>query len=342
MPGFPLLLALPRYFFGDQPFAARLFLVFIGTLGCGLTYWFGRELAGNAVGLIAASYTAISPTMALFSVLFLSETAFAVAVIACLIATARLVRPPNGQTQPSNPIGIAVVTGALMGVATYMRPTWILVGPGICLLYLLFAKSPVRQRWIVSAALMVGLGASLAPWTIRNAYVTGHLIPTTLWVGPSLYDGLNPEAMGDSNMDFFDREQLLKQMSEYEMDREYRRRAWKFVAEHPMRTIWLAMIKQSRYWSPNPGAAQFSNFWFQTVGWMAFLPLALFALVGAWYGRHDMWLMVLTAAPIFYFAAIHLLFVGSLRYRMPAEYPLAVLAAIGVCKCLRLSDEQVV
>jgi 4-amino-4-deoxy-L-arabinose transferase-like glycosyltransferase len=336
------LLALPRLLFGDNPFAARLLLVLVGTLGCGLTYWFGRELSSDAAGLIAAGYTAISPSIALFSVLFLSETAFAVTLVASLIAAAKLLRPRTDHAHLSYSIWMAIVTGVLMGLATYMRPTWILVAPGIGLLFILFGKPPLRQRWIVATGLVAGLAITLAPWTIRNAFVTGHIVPTTLWVGPSLYDGLNPEAMGDSNMEFFERDNLLKKMSEYDMDREYRRRAWEFAAEHPARTVWLAMVKQSRYWTPNPTTPQFSGFVFQTIGWLSFLPLIIFALVGAWYGRHDLWLMVLTAAPIFYFAAIHLLFVGSLRYRLPAEYPLAVLSALGICQVLHLGNKRTV
>ena len=67
MPGFPALLALPRRGFGSNSFAARLVLACVGTLACGLTCWLGRELVGETVGLIAGVYTAVSPTMALFS-----------------------------------------------------------------------------------------------------------------------------------------------------------------------------------------------------------------------------------------------------------------------------------
>jgi hypothetical protein len=106
-----------------------------------------------------------------------------------------------------------------------MRPTWILVAPGLAVLLILFGKQPIRLRMIAATCLLAGLAATLTPWTIRNAFVTGHFVPTTLWVGPSLYDGLNPEAKGDSDMQFFDRDQLMQTMSEYEMDQEYRRRA---------------------------------------------------------------------------------------------------------------------
>ena len=101
MPGFPLLLALPRIVFGENPFAARILLAFIGTLACGLTYWLGYELAGEAVGVLAAVYTALSPAMILFSVLFLSEIPFAAGMLGSLIAAAKLFRLIS---QPGFPI----------------------------------------------------------------------------------------------------------------------------------------------------------------------------------------------------------------------------------------------
>ncbi len=335
MPGFPLLLALPRLVFGNHPFAARILLAFVGTLACGLTYWLGRELAGDTAGAIAAAYTAISPTMALFSVLFLSETAFAAALLASLIAAARLVRTAAHSIAPGSrgPIRLAGLTGVLIGIATYMRPTWLLVGPGIAALLVVFGRGPIRSRWISAGTVCVGLAITLAPWTIRNAYLTGHFIPTTLWVGPSLYDGLNPLATGDSDMEFFEKDDFLQTMSEYEMDRKYRQLAWAFAADNPGRVIWLALVKQSRYWNPAPNGSQFDNWWIRLIAWLFYLPLIAFALIGTRFARRDIWLLTLTVAPILYFAALHLLFVGSLRYRLPAEYPLAVLSAVGLCRC---------
>ena len=333
MPGFPALLALPRLVFGDRPFAARILLALIGTLACGLTYWLGYELAGQAVGVMAAAYTAVSPTMALFSVLFLSETAFAAALLASLIAAARLLRCiARSPLVPNHEGRLALITGALVSLATYMRPTWLLVGPGLAGLVLISPNRSIRSRLMLALLICLGEGLTMAPWTARNLSVTGHLIPTTLWVGPSLYDGLNPEATGDSDMEFFEKDALLQSMSEYEMDREYRRRAWAWGAQNPVRSAWLAVVKQTRYWSPAPNTPQFGHPLIHLVAWLAFAPLVILGLIGAWFSRRDVSLIVLTAAPVLYFAALHLLFVGSLRYRLPAEYPLAVLAAVGACQ----------
>jgi 4-amino-4-deoxy-L-arabinose transferase-like glycosyltransferase len=346
MPGFPALLAVPRLVWGNDPvtarFPARILLALVGVLACGLTYWLGRELGGEVVGLIAGTYTVFSPTMLIFSVLFLSETAFAAALLGSLIAIAKLVRA-LATTPGRRHHWLAFLCGVLIGIATYMRPTWLLVGPGIAVLLVLLGKSSWSSRFCEAALLCLGLALTMLPWTARNAYVTGHWIPTTLWVGPSLYDGLHPGATGDSDMTFFETDKLLESMSEYEMNREYERRAKQYALSHPGRAVWLAFVKQLRYWNPAPQSVQVSGLpvtLMKIIAWLAFLPLIIGSLVGAWFSRRDPWLLILTAAPIIYFALLHLLFVGSLRYRLPAEYPLAVLAAIGFVRIFRLNGRS--
>lgn len=221
-----------------------------------------------------------------------------------------------------------------------MRPSWILAGP--VLWVLLTATSLRRGRACLAggAACLVML-ACLLPWGLRNHAVSGHFTFTTFWLGPSLYDGLNPQATGDSNMEFFDEEALLTRMTEYEVDQHYRTAAFDYARSHPRRVVELAGAKALRYWHPWPNAEQF-RWWPLRLGVAAFfLPMMALAVWGNVVllrgapgtltpGRERIWAVLILAGPILYFAALHLVFVSSLRYRLPAEYPLLVLTALGL------------
>lgn len=330
MPGFPAILAGSLLVFGPSPMAARLLLAVIGTFGCALVYVLGRRLFDERVGLIGAAITAVLPTFVGFSPLFLSETAFAVTLVASLIPAAALLQGlSHPETSISKSLYRAASCGALIGLACYMRPSWLLWAP-IVGVFALFAGRAKPVTW---AALVV-LGAStfltLLPWAIRNHRVTGHFVLTTLWMGPSLYDGLNPAATGDSEMSFFDNENLLATMSEYDVNKEYARRAREFAWTNPGRAIQLGLIKLWRYWKPWPNAGQFGSW----PAWIAVLAssLPLFAATawGIWTARPGWIVLALTLGPVLYFAAVHAVFVGSIRYRLPAEYPMTLLAAAGL------------
>lgn len=337
MPGFPALIAACRLLTDDSFLGTRLLLAGVGTLACGAVYLLGRELVSRSVGLTAAFLAAVNPVFTGFSVLILSETAFALFLTLSLAAMAALVANRSSRFRttvashdrsfPSRVL-FALTTGFLIALATYVRPTWLpaaLIFPAA-----LWMACPSLKRFLLAATIIFAVVAALLPWTIRNHSVTGHWIPTTLWVGPSLYDGLHPGATGASDMRFFDEERLLETMSEYEMDRVYRERAWDFVKAEPGRAIELGFIKLWRFWRPWPGAEQFSNWPAQWTVALSFLPLLGLAILGGWIARADFWLLGLTIVPILVFSLVHCLFVSSLRYRLPVEYPLCVLAAIGV------------
>jgi len=334
-PGFPLVLSIGMRHLGKNSLGIRLMLAMIGVGACAALFWLGKELDDPVTGVIAAGFAAVSPAFVGFSPLVLSETLFALAMTLSLVALAKMIGSANYTRQHLT----AFIAGLMVGVATLVRPSWILVAPGFGLLFWLVADR--TKRGLISALLlMAGLAVALLPWTIRNHQVTGHCIPTTLWVGPSLYDGLNPQANGDSDMTFIENDGVYQRMSEYDADQYYRRAAWDYAVKHPGKTAELALAKQARYWSPWPNAAQFRN-------WALIIPLAaFFALVmglaayGGWRVRDRFWLCFLAAAPLFYFAAIHSLFVGSIRYRLPAEYPLLILTAIGLRQILAIFQSK--
>jgi len=342
MPGFPAVLALSFVTFGKSPLAARFVLAAIAVFGCWLVYVLGRRLFDERTALIGAAITAVLPTFVAFSPLFLSETVFAVTLVASLIPAASLLKGlTDSKSSSASLLCHACLCGALISVACYMRPSWLLWAPFVALCGIVAGRAkPIT--WVVAAVLGATTFLTLLPWALRNQRVTGHFVLTTLWMGPSLYDGLNPSATGDSEMSFFDRENLLATMSEYEMNQEYARRAKEFAWNNPGRAVELGFIKLARYWKPWPNAGQF-NTWPQWIAVLASsIPLFAGTLLGIWKGRPGWIALALTLGPVVYFAGIHSVFVGSIRYRLPAEYPMTLLAALGLLALVpkRLNPES--
>ncbi len=340
MPGFPAVLALSMKLFGERPLAARYLLAVIGTAACGVVYLLGRQLFDERVGLIACGLTAVSPVMIGFSVLLLSETLFALTLTISVWCVAKWFSADGRQPKADSRCAVLwpVFTGVSIAIATYVRPSWLLAGPILAsvVIALSFKKRYHGQRLTAFgcrfdvAVMLLALFGALLPWAWRNHSVCGHWEFTTLWSGPSLYDGLNPDANGDSNMAFFDRDNLMATKSEWEVDQHYKSAAWRYASQHPGHAIELTFRKLQRYWMPWPNAEQFGGAGPALLVAGFFVPVCVLAVRGGWLARHRPWAWLLPLGPILYFAAIHAVFVGSLRYRLPAEYSLCVLAAVGL------------
>lgn len=348
MPGFPALLAIPVWLFGPNLFAARLFLAVVDTVACWLVYRLGRQMFDERVGLVAAFLGAISPAMIGFFSTILSETAFAITLLWSLLAGDALRTSLESRENPiwsSATVRNCCWLGVALAAGVMMRPSWILAGPIVAVLLWLTCSRRWSGFWAgcLATGIMVLL---LLPWGIRNQQVTGHFTLTTFWMGPSLYDGLNPEATGDSNMEFYDRDRLMETMSEYDVDQHYRKAAWSYLFKHPGRGVELAGKKILRYWSPWPNAAQFGAWWMRGGLALYTIPIFLLAVWGitilvrcsgnvrgsgeAGLLSSKIWSVAILAGPVLYFAVIHMFFVSSLRYRLPAEYPLLIPAAFGL------------
>ena len=222
---------------------------------------------------------------------------------------------------------LAVATGAAIAMATYVRPTWVLAAPAfaICLWLKHRSADSLKAGTIMCVATLL----ALVPWGLRNKQVTDHFVLTTLWVGPSLYDGLHTSATGESDMQFVETDGLMMELGEYKANQHYKNLALRFAADNPGRAMELGVRKLGRFWSPLPNAAQFKSIGPRIACLVGFVPLMLLAMRGTWITRKNLWALALCLGPIVYFSLLHTVFVGSLRYRLPAEYPLSVLAACG-------------
>jgi 4-amino-4-deoxy-L-arabinose transferase-like glycosyltransferase len=334
MPGYPLLIAGSLQLWGESRLAVRLTQAVLSTMAVGLLFLLGRELIDSRTGLIASGVLAVSPAVVGFSALILSETLFAVLLLVNLWLAVRWINRRK-QRQPDAPNALGawawpLLVGVSAGLAVCVRPTWL---PAVFVwAALAWLALPRSSAWKAALLVVAGCLVTLLPWAVRNRAATGHWVWTTLWVGPSLYDSLNPEADGSSEMTFFDRENVMARegLSEYEMDRHYRARAWKFVRTEPGQAVRLMLTHAGRYWSLTPNADQFQNVWLRCgLGAWNLLFFAI-GVLGIYALRHQWFTLLICAGPLLAFGVIHTVFVGSLRYRLPAEYPFTLIVAAGI------------
>ena len=337
MPGYPLLLAGLMRLVGNHDDAllwARALNVLLGVAAVAAVYALARMLSNRRTAMIAAAVACFYPGAVAMSIILLSEALFGPLMLVHLGAWAAAFNSPATRRG----VAWAAMAGGLGGAATLVRPEWLLFTP--LALAASMAFGPRRGRTAtIAAPMLVALVAVMSPWWIRNAQLTGHFVPTTLQVGASLYDGLNPRADGSSNMDFVGRQEteLRSEMPaaspvelEYALDVRLRRAALSWAAEHPGRVLCLAGIKLVHMWNVWPNEPKFRRAWLGLALLVGYGPVLLLAGYGWFRVRAWRTPLLLYWLPAFYLTGLHVVFVSSIRYRQPAMFGLIVLAAAGI------------
>lgn len=349
-PGYPLFLAACRFLFGDRPLAVRLVQAGLGVLCVWLVYRLTAQFVPERDGtervrswtppLVAAALVAFHPYFILTSTLILTEAVFLPLMLFGLWALAVL-WTEGGEISERRRWAWALGGGLAWGAAVLVRPSWALFPPVALVAWVIAAGRGRRVAAIRGSVLAVlGIVIVMAPWWVRNERLFGRFVPTAIWTGASLYDGLNPRATGASDMDFMNEPELWP-LDEETQDALLRDRALAFARERPGRALELAVIKFGRYWSPWPNAESFRSPLVTLVSASFTIPLFVLMGLGLWDCRRDPRALVVLAGPLLYFCGLHMVFASSMRYRIPAEMPAMALAAIGASRRnLRLDRER--
>ena len=366
-PAYPLFLApfaWSERWFSEQP-AQVPFVLGARIAGCllgGLTVWimmrWTRSIAGTASGVFAGLLAATYCGAVGMSIFVLSEAvATPLMVLSCWMLWRSTLRNPDedGSRFWTSQRWLATAYSAFaLGLACLARPSWGL-WPGLAFPLVAFASNKdglfFRRNWLLQGIFFFGIMCCvMAPWWVRNYAITGKFVPSTLQVGASLYDGWHPGASGssDENMAFsieamqriLREEALLANSSsevestlEWRIDRRLHQEAWDWARENPSDALRLGLIKFRKTWSPFPTARELSNP--MVILWEAvsYLFILIMSAVGLWSLRADRrrWIEACWfIAPCVYLALLHMVFVGSVRYRQPGVLILCGLAGIGL------------
>ena len=362
-PGYPLFLA-ACYSAGLQsPKAIYAIQAVADSIACVLLALLGKRLFGEMAGAISGWIAAFYPFFIYFTGMLLAETLFILGLVAYILLLARC--SDALQTKIKGLIGIAVAAGVLAGLLVLLRSSFLLF-PFFLLPFWLWQswKSAIPGRpsaesgknarptralaaW---AVMIVVMAVVMLPWVLRNYRLFGHVIPTTLQVGESLYEANSPHADGGPAMDRIDwvKERGGGPMGEYENNEFFKAAALRYVREHPGRFCRLAVEKFKRFWNPVPNYGPYRTPLYLVISLCASVPVFMLALVGIvkyaalWLRRPRRsypsqpanWRVAphrfpLLLAPIIYQTGLHVVFVGSVRYRIPVMPFVILLAAAG-------------
>ncbi|MBQ1456587.1 MAG: hypothetical protein IIZ25_12155, partial [Thermoguttaceae bacterium] len=117
---------------------------------------------------------------------------------------------------------------------------------------------------------------------------------------------------------------------EIKLDRAMKNASVAWAKAHPREVLRLGWVKFCRLWNLWPNEPSFRSLPIRLGILLTYGPILFLALIGAvWAFRHGSAARLLLF-PALYVTCLHVIFVSSLRYRIPAIAPLIILAAIGV------------
>jgi len=293
-----------------------------------LTVWLVHTLtvavfADRLAAQLAALGCAIYPHFVFFSLIGLTETLFIALVVAAMAAWYR---------------GAFTVAAVCAVLSILTRPSLDLLAPLLVLYFALVVHwLPWRTVAMKLIAYVLVYCALMAPWWLHNYRSYGTLVRLNLGSGEVFYLGNNPLNRTGGGLYGIDGD-----LKPFEMPDRIARDAalWKagmdYVRENPGRFLEMAVIKFTRLWRPWPHVEQYQSPFYVAASVLSFVPVALLAL---FYLLRWGWRELARIGPIVlfigYLTGIHMVTIGSVRYRVPMEPFVMVFAAVAAARLLR-------
>ena len=344
-PLFPAALSVAALAGGRSVGSQRILTCIIGTGTVFLVGLLGRRVRGDAVGLVAAALAAIYPMLFIADGVLMSEGLFALLVTAALLLAYRAIDRPT-------PWRFAAL-GAVLGLAALTRTE------GLLLALVLVVPIAIRLRHVTTGRRVlfgvVAIGTTvivIAPWTIRNAVQMDAFVPISNNVGSAL-DGANcgpvysgsdiglwrstfASSDGTSSTECFEGFDVRAPgFNEATAAATHRDDGLSYAADHAGRLPVVAAARLLRTFGAFHVSQELNVESFEGrphgwlvagfVGYWLLVPFAIAGLVLLLRARALVWPLV---APFAAVAIGTVLTYGNQRFRIGAEPPLVILAAV--------------
>jgi hypothetical protein len=303
----------------------------------------GRHLASVRIGVIAALVTTLHPYLVWHDVHVNREIVDGV-LLAALVLLVLLAHDRRSTW-------LAVAAGGVAGLAILSNARLLLL-PLVVAPFAAWRVRPGARAVAVGLLAVVATAAVVAPWVARNRAVIGCATITTdtraLWKAnnPATHDVLArggwiddvpdlpgvppwPEKAASISVE------AAKAVDECAQSAFYRDEVFDFWRKHPGEKARLAVQAAGMLWSPvlsveadDAGQQGLADVLQRTVEPAYVLALYLLAFWGAWMAPRRF--VVLAATLLAYNTLAAVVFAGTVRYRVPWDFLLALLAAFAL------------
>ncbi len=319
---------------GTTPRAAALAQAFLGAGTALLAAATARRLAGNDAGIIAATAVAVHPYFIYYTSRLLTEPLalflFGLFLYLYLDEDAGLPR--------------LAAAGAVMSLATLTRPTFLYLGVLAWAVLLIDGKgAPFRRRLGRAAVAALAFVVVLAPWTVRNHERSGRVVVVNYVAGTALYQknrfleataprlwDVDKTAAYNAYIARIPANDVARELARQDF---LRARAAELIRAHKLGYVKLSAARFAHMWSFYPEVAPWTPVTPRIIAglvvaaaYSAFLfAAAVVGLVVLRPRRAKLALPALALALV----GIHSLTIALLRYRLPTDLILAILAGAG-------------
>ena len=303
-------------------YAAYLFSITAFSALYALLPWFGGKFGvGREAGVLAG----IVGSLIVLPLGNLEELA---GIVLGLLAIAFLRRWTSGL---GSFVG-SLLLGAACGVAFHLQPVLLPVVLGWMVFELCWSRD--RRRWVLSAAMVLGMAVACAPWGWRNHTVFDEVFFIRGNLGLELRMGNHDDAvgalesLGPGHAYRHPRThpveaRLVQELGEAEYMRRAKVEAVDWIRAHPGRFISLTASRTAQFWL-GP--------FHRPVTALAVTGLTILALLGAWrslpamtHPQRAALMIPLIGYPLIYYVVIYMP-----RYRVPLDWILLLLAGAAV------------
>jgi 4-amino-4-deoxy-L-arabinose transferase-like glycosyltransferase len=324
VPGLPWIISLLFRIIVPSVTGARLLMCALTSLAIPACYWLGLSAYDTRVGLITAAAAAVFPHWLYYGPAVLTDvpSAIAMTLVAAMLIT--------GWRRAD--MGWLCAAGAAWGVAILIRPSNLCFAP-VVILWILLVLPSGRRGLTGVAAVFLPLLLVVLPWCVRNSLAFGQPMGVSNEGGLALWIGNNPRATGILVTDYRyyaeEGKYLFREenfATSTDRAKAYRAAAIEFILSQPGRFLHLAFERFLQFWKIFSPRVSFAANVITATSFGSLLPFFFLRLLShGWRRGPDLLLALLIASQ----TGLHTVFTSVVRYRIPVESMIIVLAVAG-------------